>query len=82
MDLLGLQSDFNNGIIINLVSLPSNSNGVTIQFPMAYKQKCFAFSCQYAVSAYVIFIGNLTLTSCVVTNYQSTVVGCVMLIGK
>lgn len=49
---------------------------------MAYKQKCFAFSCQYAGSAYVIFIGNLTLTSCVVTNYQNTVVGCVMLIGK
>ena len=49
---------------------------------MAYKQKCFAFSCQYAGSAYVIFIGNLTLTSCVVTNFQSSVVGSVMLIGK
>ena len=82
MDLLGLQSVFNNGLIINLISLPSNSNGVTIQFPMAYKQKCFAFSCQYAGSAYVIFIGNLTLTSCVVTNFQSSVVGSVMLIGK
>lgn len=73
--------DFNNEIIINLISLPANSNGVTIQFPMAYKQKCFAFSCQYAGSAYVIFIGNLTLTSCVVTNFQSSVVGSVMLIG-
>ena len=77
-----LPSDINNGIIINLISLPSNSNGVTIQFPMAYKQKCFAFSCQYVGSAYVICIGNLTLTSCVVTNFQSSVVGSVMLIGK
>ena len=49
---------------------------------MAYKQKCFAFSCQYAGSAYVISIDNLTLTSCMVTNFQSSVVGCVMLIGQ
>lgn len=48
---------------------------------MAYKQKCFAFSCQYDSSAFVVFIGDLTLTSCVVTNYQSVVSGCVMLIG-
>ena len=78
---------FNNGIIINLISLPANSNGVTIQFPMAYKQKCFAFSCQYYssahnVSAFVVYISNLTLTSCLVTNYQGIVSGCVMLIGK
>ena len=70
-----------NGVLIELFMLPNNSQEKIITFPIAYSEKVFCFTSQYAGSAYVIFTKDITLTSCKVTNYQGVVEGVLMCIG-
>lgn len=79
--VIGYVLAVNNNLTICLFDLPYNSNNKTIQFPITYKKKAFVLASQHDKSAYVMYIKNITLSSCVVTNYQATVTGHLMIIG-
>ena len=61
--------------------MPRTTPEKTITFLLSYKEKYFAYACELEESAYVCFVYNKTLSSCVLRNYQSVIVADLLLIG-